>query len=53
MMFGTAQLGAWCCQQYVMETPGLLFREGRSSAEKWLCVTGEDQGKKIKNSANA
>lgn len=24
----------------VMETPGLLFREGGSSAEKWLCHRG-------------
>lgn len=31
--------GAWH-RLAVMETPGLLFREGGSSVEKWLCHRG-------------
>lgn len=31
-----------------METPGLLFREGGSSAQEFLCVTGEMGGKNKK-----
>lgn len=44
--------GAGCHQRDVVETPGLLLREGGSSAQEFLCVTGET-GEKIKNLASA